>query len=1386
MANEKPPYASGFSEVLVDELNLIRRRRKEILREELKRQEKDVENSGDVLELKADADSDARLTQARLLALDEHLTGISFSGGGIRSGTFAVGLLQGLSSLGLLRRFDYLSTVSGGGYAGGWLASWLKRDGDVRNVERQLAPSRVRQGEAYRDFLNPPPGDDYPTTAKPVRGPVVDEEPEPIYHLRSYSSYMAPQLGLLTADTWTIIMIWLRNVSVNLMMFLPLGMVVVLAARLLLNLYGSLTSERFARSTTFTVAQWISFAPLGAGILLLFFVFSYNGRALMEFRRRPLTRPWKDEGKNIYYRMVYPTLLAALGLSLGLRPVIWCIGDRVKEGTDAELANKVPKPPLSLGAVWDWIVEQFGRDLGILGVPNIVGHALAVGAIMMVGALFVNVLNGTFGDGERKRLKLEFLWAALIAGATGGVLLTVAEQFLTVLSDAGQADLVAMLGAPTMLLVLAAALIVEVALLGRSITEAEREWWSRFGALVLISALLWVLAFATILYVPALFLGIGLPVRLLIASGWLGTIVAGVVAGRNVRPAKTGGSGVLGVIAAVAPPIFMVGILGALALLGAFLVNDPQVVFPAAGSEDVGIANYLRGVRNASFPRILAWLALFGVLAWMGSTLIDVNLFSLNAMYANRLIRCYLGATRRKARWADRWGGLHDCTVLSGAPTEITNRARDPNPVTGFDPEDDLDLLDLRISYNAPQKEDHRTYWGPQVLINTSLNLVGGDELAWRDRKGESFTLSPLYCGSKGTGYALVGEGTRKQLTLGRAMSISGAAVDPNMRFYQSASLTAFLTLLNARLGYWIQNPSRWNTDPKKRGWTAESPKLANLLFTELLGRTVGKGEFIHLSDGGHFENMGVYELIRRRCRYIVACDAGEDTGPSDENLAILMRLVRIDFGVRIKIDTEPFRAQGPDGLTRAHVVVGRVHYEDVDSGQLPGILVYVRISMTGDEPSDVQQYARSAPAFPHQPTDLKQSFTEEQFESYRALGEHIAHTVFKEAATNVQHRFWTEADPRREFVQGNRRLFSAIQGRWATPPTDQNTRFVEATKAWLAFQRDLRKDAELSGLATDAFPELQSIRGMLAVPESQSDQDNASSPNPPVPKAGTLRAEMHAVGQLLLIMEDAWLELGLSGQSNLPMNRGWINALRRWVGTAAFQLFWPVFRSQISPDFVRFLEDELHLATSKPTIRRLSEVKPQSLQDDSLKILSAEFDREWPDGDARGRDLDALKTNADSFQYGGKPPVWLLIRSPSGPKPSGTVAQPDDELPQGSFVGGVVMLLKDADPDAYELFAWVRRPHRASGLGTSAIGPLIDEILSQLKKDLAEKGGTKILRVYYPKSGEEGDNDMERERWMSFFALYDFHPEAPEVSIRREFSVAVLKIEVPKPGATH
>ena len=172
-----------------------------------------------------------------------NLAGLAFSGGGIRAATFAVGFLQGLSTLGLLSRFDYLSTVSGGGYAGGWLAAWLFREGQttnlkcpLRNVEMQLAVSRATQAKAQRRFLNPT-GNNNPAP-EPL---AVDEEPEPVHHLREYSSYMAPRMGLFTMDTWAILMTWSRNVATNMMMLFPAAMLLVLAARAIVYAYTNVT-----------------------------------------------------------------------------------------------------------------------------------------------------------------------------------------------------------------------------------------------------------------------------------------------------------------------------------------------------------------------------------------------------------------------------------------------------------------------------------------------------------------------------------------------------------------------------------------------------------------------------------------------------------------------------------------------------------------------------------------------------------------------------------------------------------------------------------------------------------------------------------------------------------------------------------------------------------------------------------------------------------------------------------------------------------------------------------------------------------------------------------------------------------------------------------------
>ena len=547
------------------------------------------------------------------------------------------------------------------------------------------------------------------------------------------------------------------------------------------------------------------------------------------------------------------------------------------------------------------------RTFGLLGTQNVTMHAFLFGTAAMLAAFALSLWNRSFWDRMTNRFWLRFQVSGFYAGAFVGVMLTLVEAMLRTLASAGRPDLAATLMTPALLGVITVGTVIEVGFLGRAITEAEREWWARFTAVIILVSGLWVATFATVLYLPGLFLEVSVALRIAAATGWLGMIATSVIIGRNILMRVHDLNLTVGLLAAVAPSVFLVGLLGAVSLFAAYLVNLPPLDFfhDLDGRETGGFVLYLGGVLGASIWCILIWIAFCIWLFRLGTSLVDVNLFSLNSMYANRLVRCYLGASRARERRED--------------------------DLTGFDPDDDLDLLDLNIGYS--------TYAGPHLLINTTLNLVGSADLALRDRKGDLFVLSPLFCGSEATGFARVTDDTRGSLTLGRALAVSGAAVDPNMPFYQSGALTALLTMLNARLGYWMENPAL-------DGWSAYSPGLGSLLLKEFFGQTVGTGEYVHLSDGGHFENTGVYELIRRRCRYIVACDAGADISPTDENLSNLIRRCRIDLGLRIEIDTTPFRAEGSDRLPRAHAVAGRVRYDEVDLGQEPGVIIYIKISL--------------------------------------------------------------------------------------------------------------------------------------------------------------------------------------------------------------------------------------------------------------------------------------------------------------------------------------------------------------------------------------------------------------------------------------------------------
>ena len=220
---------------------------------------------------------------------------------------------------------------------------------------------------------------------------------------------------------------------------------------------------------------------------------------------------------------------------------------------------------------------------------------------------------------------------------------------------------------------------------------------------------------------------------------------------------------------------------------------------------------------------------------------------------------------------------------------------------------------------------------------------------------------------------------------IGTAVAISGAAANPNWGYHTSGPMAFLLTVFDARLGWWLGNP-RWRLSCREPG-----PKFAlKYLFAELLGQTNGRSQFVNLSDGGHYDNIGLYELVRRRCRFIIVCDSEEDQALTFGSLGAAIRKCRADFGVEIDINPDPIRKDA-SGFSHAHCVVGRIIYPEAEhafkAGLATGIteapdpegsgavrssgwLVYLKSSLTGDEPADVIDTARST-QFPHRPARI-------------------------------------------------------------------------------------------------------------------------------------------------------------------------------------------------------------------------------------------------------------------------------------------------------------------------------------------------------------------------------------------------------------------------------
>jgi hypothetical protein len=335
---------------------------------------------------------------------------------------------------------------------------------------------------------------------------------------------------------------------------------------------------------------------------------------------------------------------------------------------------------------------------------------------------------------------------------------------------------------------------------------------------------------------------------------------------------------------------------------------------------------------------------------------INANTFSLHATYRNRLIRAYLAASR-------------------------TKKTRKPHLFTGFDPDDDFEL------HKLPSEK-------PLHVINGALNLVHGEELAWQERKAESFTMSRLHCGSwnERVGYR-PSDKYGGVITLGTALAISGAAANPDMGYHSSPVVGFLMTLFNVRLGWWLGNPG----PPGAKTWRRSGPRYSvGPLFSEAVGNTTDGYKYVNLSDGGHFENLGLYEMVLRRCHYIVVSDAGEDPECSFADLGEAVRKIRIDFGIPIEFGPISIYPRSEIGAPKGpghYCAIGQIRYSMVDGAAAPdGVIVYIKPACYGDEPRDIYEYFKKSETFPHEST-ANQFFSESQFESYRMLG---AHTMEK------------------------------------------------------------------------------------------------------------------------------------------------------------------------------------------------------------------------------------------------------------------------------------------------------------------------------------------------------------------------------------------------------
>jgi GNAT superfamily N-acetyltransferase len=976
--------------------------------------------------------------------------GLAFSGGGIRSATFNLGVLKALHELKLLKHVDYLSTVSGGGYIGAWWSAWRARVGG--EFPEAQTTSELGMGVTQAE---------------------MNREPAEVRHLREFSNFLSPRIGFFQSEMWNAV---IAVLSALLPAVVVASAVIALAflAWLWVTSLILIDSLGVPRPSPDLLKGWLAPGVLSLAVIVLHIIFEWRYHGLGKAEKLP------SKQENWLTHVSLLTLVSA-GILIGWGGL----------------------------KVWRWHWPGFKALEWLRVGPKSGPHTWA----------WATSIDPTQPDFSFSPAFSPYLFAGPLLWAALAVFLLIPRLVIMRFRRERAGTLVSI---------------------------GDRALSRLLGVALVLAALaaLW-LAGCWINYTSW---GANLPAGGALASGGAFALLRNWMG--RLGPGKKGG--VMDMIKPLIPQI---------------------LAYIAIAFWAICVAALLAGwIKSGTSPwqlfAIALGIILFAILGF------DPAQVSMHSFYRNRLSRAYLGASNidvisRQRIFAEtnrqtdvRWRDDIELGALSPTNTEVA--------------EDEKLSEEDRVYARIDTIEASRVR--PLHLVCCAANDLGGDHLENLARGSRSAVLSKLGYSIGNYWKAWKEEKEKKgkkhkTLGLGSAITASAAAFNSNMGSVSmtlGAGVTFLCTALNLRLGLWLPHPRSTKHGASKitPGW---------LFFKEMFGLTnsglrpecyqaplgtlpppdnrTPVAQDVHLSDGGHFENLALYELVRRHCRYIIVSDCGADPEVTFDDFGNAVRRIREDFGVEIEIDLSPLKPNEAH-VSKQHAVVGTISYDPRGARKDNGILLYFKPALTGDEPCDITQYRTRNKDFPHESTG-DQFYDEAQWESYRRLGEHATRSALR-FVERMSEDDAGSADA----------VFSGARWEWYQSSSRRAEKILELTGRLSVLEQQLRQEAP-SSFVREMYPEL----GFFG------DEKDAPSAQPTESSPKEITRTLHFLTQMIQLMEDVWFGSELEDHWTDPNNLGWMNTFQRWAYTPSFRLWWPILKPMYGRKFRRFMEERLNLA---------------------------------------------------------------------------------------------------------------------------------------------------------------------------------------------------------------